>query len=79
MESGLDSEHALAPWSLSQGQLVNGGVKGDSFLIELQEDSNRETVTALAAEVLPQLSGPLSMYPFQVPSSIIWQRILESL
>ncbi|KAG0585922.1 hypothetical protein KC19_2G049800 [Ceratodon purpureus] len=72
MESGLDSEdqHALVPWGLSKGgslsQLVsktgNSGLKGDGFLIELHQDSNREKVMALVAEALQQLSVPLSIY-----------------
>ena len=76
MESGLDSEdqHALVPWGLSKGgslsQLVsktgNSGLKGDGFLIELHQDSNREKVMALVAEALQQLSVPLSMYPLSV-------------
>ena len=72
MKSGLESED-LVPWSLSEGgsfnQLVsktgNAGPKGDSFLIELNEDSNQEKVMALAAETLQHLSVPLSMYPFK--------------
>lgn len=74
MESGLASEDqsALVPWSLAEdsslNQLVskagNPGLEGDSFFLGLHEDSNRERVITLVAEVLQQMNVPLSMYPF---------------
>lgn len=73
MESGLDLEGqlALVPWSLSESSSLNevvskagnAGLKSDSFFNELHEDSHREKVMALVAEVLQQSSVPLSMYP----------------